>query len=190
MRKAWLVMAMMLVLPAVAVARGGPAGGGRGGPAMQGGGFGMGPGGPMGAWWNSPQAQKQLGLTADQVKKLQDGFKEHRTKMVDLRASLEKLEIELRDLLDSDPPDGGKIQAATDAVIAARGRLQKEFMNVMLKARLILTKDQWLQMRELRHRGGRGRGMGRGMGGGMGPERGVPDLDATGPGGDEPPLAD
>jgi len=180
-----MVMAMVLVLPAIAVARGGPAGG-RGGPAMQEGGFGMGPGGPMGAWWNSPEAQKKLGLTADQVKKLQDGFKEHRTKLVDLRADLEKREIDLRDLIESDPPDGGKIQAATDAVIAARGRLQKEFMNMMLKARLILTKDQWLQMRELRRLGGDGRGMDRGMG----PGWGVQNPDSPGLALDEPPVAD
>jgi Spy/CpxP family protein refolding chaperone len=164
-----MVVVMVLILPAVAVARGGPGTGMKGGgPGGQRGGFGMGPGGPMGAWWNDSEVQKKLALTDDQVKKLQESVKERRGKLVDLKGELQKREMELQDLMEADPPDVAKIQALTDQIIAARGRLQKEFMGMMLQVRVILAKAQWQQLRELRNHEGRGGDRGHGGSGGPG----------------------
>ncbi len=154
MRRMGMVVVMILALPAIAIARGGAGAGPRGGGAeFHGGGFGMGPGGPMGAWWNEAEVQKKLGLTDAQVKKLQDPVKDHRGKLVDLKGDLQKREMELQDLMEADPPDAAKITALTDQIIAARGRLQKEFMGMMLQVRVILSKAQWQQLREIRHHG-------------------------------------
>jgi Spy/CpxP family protein refolding chaperone len=156
MRRAWWLLVLVMALPAAALAKGGPMDGPRaGGPGFREGGFGMGPGGPMGAWWNSDEVRQKLGLTEDQVKKLQESFRDHRGKLVDLRADLEKREMELQDLMEADAPDLAKIQLLTDQLIAARGRLQKEFMSMLLKVRTVVTKEQWHALRELRreHRG-------------------------------------
>lgn len=138
------------------------------GPGLHvGGGPGMG-GGP-GAFWRNPEIAKKLGLTEDQKAKAQTAFKEHRRVLVDLRADLEKKELDLQEAMDADKVDEAKIQALADQVIAARGKLGKDFMGMMLKVRQILTKDQWHQLQEMR-REHRGHGKGMGPGGcGMGP---------------------
>jgi len=144
--------------------------------------MGMGPGG-MGAFWKNPEVAKQLGLSDDQAKTIQAAFQEHRRKLVDLRAAVERAEIAVQESMEADKVDASKSLGLADAVIAARGQLQREFSLMILKVRTTLTRDQWQKLHEMRPRHEmRGRGMGRGFGGGF--DRGPDD----GPG--EPPAKD
>ena len=81
--------------------------------------------------------------------RIEQAYMEHRLRLVDLRADLEKQELQLQPLLDADPPDQGRIIGQIDAVTAARGRLEKEFALMLLDIRQVLSSDQWKQLQTL-----------------------------------------
>jgi Spy/CpxP family protein refolding chaperone len=114
----------------------------------------MGPG-PMhggmgfGAWWKNSDVASKLQLSDDQVKKIEAAFLNHRLKLVDLRADLEKQELQLTPLLDADQPDEQKVASQIDQITMARGRLEKENAMMMLGIRRVLTVDQWKKLQTM-----------------------------------------
>jgi protein CpxP len=109
-------------------------------------------GGPMGQWWNNPEMAERIGLTADQKKKLEDLFQQHRLKMIDLNASLQKAEVTLQPLLSADQPDEAKIVAQIDRVAQARAEVEKANVRMMIGTRQILTPEQWTKLHQPRPR--------------------------------------
>ena len=115
------------------------------------------PGGP-GAWWKDSEIVKTLQLSEPQVSRIEQVYLDHRLRLVDLRADLEKQELRLRPLLDADQPDEAKIAAQIDAITAARGRLEKERAMMLLAIRRVLSTEQWKQLQSVhRERGPRRR---------------------------------
>ena len=107
-------------------------------------------GGPApGAWWKDAQIVRQLDLSDAQVARIGAAFLEHRLRLVDLRADLEKQELGLPPLLDADRPDDGMVAAQIDLITAARGRLEKEHTLMLLAIRHVLTPEQWKQLQAL-----------------------------------------
>ncbi|MBZ5516718.1 MAG: Spy/CpxP family protein refolding chaperone [Acidobacteriia bacterium] len=104
----------------------------------------------FGAWWKDSEIVAKLQLSDDQVKRIEETFFSHRLKLIDLRADLEKQELQLRPLLDADQPDEQKVASQIDAITAARGRLEKENAMMMLAIRRVLTVDQWKKLQTLR----------------------------------------
>jgi len=47
----------------------------------------------MGRWWKNPQMVEKLGLTADQQKKMDDIFQQHRLKLIDVTAAVEREQV-------------------------------------------------------------------------------------------------
>lgn len=122
----------------------------------------------FGAWWKNSETVAKLQLSDDQVKKIQAAFHNHRLKLVDLRADLEKQELQLRPLLDADQPDEQKVAAQIDQITVARGRLEKENALMMLGIRRVLTVDQWKKLQAMKAERRPGMGGGRR---GFGPDR-------------------
>jgi Spy/CpxP family protein refolding chaperone len=132
----------------------------------------------------------ELKLTDEQRKAMDGILLEHREKLIDLRASLQKAELELEPLVKDDQPNEGRILAQIDKVAQARAELEKANARFLLAIRGKLTPDQWKQVQALRdRRGQQGRGWGRdGQGGPGGPGRegwkpGGQGPGAQGPGG-------
>jgi protein CpxP len=109
---------------------------------------GFGPG--MGAWWKNSEIVSKLQLSDEQVKKIEQTFLDHKLKLIDLQADLEKQELRLQPLLDVDQPDEPKVSAQIDLITAARGRLEKENAMMMLAIRRELTVAQWKKLQALR----------------------------------------
>jgi Spy/CpxP family protein refolding chaperone len=150
----------------------------------------FGPQGDHGRWWNNPRLVAELKLTDEQRKAMDGILLEHREKLIDLRASLQKAELELEPLVKDDQPNEGRILAQIDKVAQARAELEKANARFLLAIRGKLTPDQWKQVQALRdRRGQQGRGWGRdGQGGPGGPGRegwkpGGQGPGAQGPGG-------
>ncbi len=145
--------------------------------------------GDRGRWWNNPRVVEQLKLTDGQRKSMDATLLEHREKLIDLRATLQKAELEMEPLMKDDEPDEGKILAQIDRVAQARAELEKANARFLLAIRGKLTPDQWKQVRAFRAGGGQlGRGWGREGQGPGGPGRegwkqGGPGPGAQGPGG-------
>jgi Spy/CpxP family protein refolding chaperone len=116
---------------------------------------------PMGRWWEWPRVAQQLGLSAEQTQKLEAITLSQATAMVDLKASVEKAEINLRAASDAQPFDAKHVRDAFGVLQQARLRLETQRFEMLLKTREVLTADQWQKLREL----ARERRMERGKGG-------------------------
>jgi Spy/CpxP family protein refolding chaperone len=99
-----------------------------------------------GKWWTSPDMAQKLSLTDDQKRKMDDIFQQHRLKLIDLQASLEKEEISLEPLVGADQPDDAKVFAQIDRVAQARAELEKANSRMLWQVRRVLTPDQWKQL--------------------------------------------
>lgn len=103
---------------------------------------------PM-AWWKDSKITKGLNLTEQQLARLEQTFTENRLKLIDLRANLEKEEVRLQPLVEADRFDENQISAQLDAVIAARGRLEKTSAMMSFEMRKVLTQEQWKKLQTL-----------------------------------------
>src|ERR1700756_3263699 len=126
----------------------------------------------MGDWWKNSEIASKLQLNDQQVQQLQNTFYQHRLKLIDLRANIEKQDLALQQLLDAPNPNDSAILAQVDQRSAARNQLDREFTQMTLDFRKILTPDQWKQLRALMPPPGPGmmRRFGHGPGGPGGPD--------------------
>jgi protein CpxP len=147
-----LGMAVACVLLAGTACAQAPVGGSGSGPGP-GGGFGehrppfeRAMGGDHGRWWNNPKTVDRLKLTDTQRKAMDDTLQQHRSTLIDLRASLEKSELELEPMMKEDQPNESQILAQIDKVAQARAELEKANARFLLQIRSKLTPEQWKQM--------------------------------------------
>jgi periplasmic protein CpxP/Spy len=160
-----LVVAGVLMAGGLASAQGpgGPGGGqgfGQHRPPMEGA---FGGAGGRGQFWNNPNVVKQLTLTDDQRKAMDGILQDHRLKLIDLQANLQKAEVTMGPLMKADTPDRKAIEAQIDKVVAARAELEKANARFLLDIRMQLKPDQWkqlqtLRMNQMQHQGMRGDG--------------------------------
>ena len=107
-------------------------------------------GGHEGRWWESPGLAQKIGLTEDQRRQLNDIFQQHRLKVIDLKASLEKQEAIIQPLIKAAQPDEAKVLAQVDAIAQARVELDKANVRVRFDLRKVLTDDQWHKLQTIR----------------------------------------
>jgi Spy/CpxP family protein refolding chaperone len=112
----------------------------------------------MGRWWKDPQMVEKLGVTADQQKKMDDIFQQHRLKLIDVTAAVEREEVILEPMMAADQPDEARIVAQIDKVAQARAELEKANARMLLGIRRVLTPDQWKKLQAETPRPGRGPG--------------------------------
>ena len=103
-----------------------------------------------GQFWNNPNIVKQLNLTDDQRKAMDGIMQDHRMKLIDLQANLEKAEVTMGPLMKADSPDRGAIEAQIDKVVQSRAALEKANSLFLLDLRMQLKPDQWKQLQTMR----------------------------------------
>ncbi len=160
-------MIIALVFLALPIAADAYAGGGKGGGA----GLGM----PRGAWWQQESVVKSLSLSKKQQEKIEALTLAHRKEMIELRAQLELNEIDLDPLLSAGKLDEKAIAKKVDEIESVRAKISRSRMSMLIEIRKVLTRDQYLKLKELRGardrrtkgspqaRGSRGTRGGRGM---------------------------
>jgi Spy/CpxP family protein refolding chaperone len=130
----------------------------------------------MGKWWQNSEVAKKLQLNDGQITQLNQIFYDHRLKLIDYEAEMQKQDLKLQTLLDADQPDEGQVGGQVDQLLAARGKLEREFTFMNLDLRKVLSLDQWRQLKSIQ--------------GNPGPDVFFyKKLRTGGPGGGEPPLA-
>jgi Spy/CpxP family protein refolding chaperone len=107
--------------------------------------------GPSGKWWDNPELAKRLNLTADQQKKMDEVFQQHRLRLIDLHAALEKEEAILEPLHEAANPDDAKVLPQIDRVAQARAELEKANARMLLGLRHVLTPEQWKMLENEQH---------------------------------------
>jgi periplasmic protein CpxP/Spy len=124
--------------------------------------------GTRGQFWNNPKIVDKLKLTDDQRKAMDGILQDHKMTLIDLRANLEKAEVEMQPLMRADQPNESAILAQIDRIAQARAELEKANARFLLAIRSKLTPEQWKQVQDFResHRtdggwggGGQGQGM-------------------------------
>jgi len=106
--------------------------------------------GEMGKWWKNSDVAKKLQLNDSQITQLDQIFYQHRLKLIDFQADMEKEDLKLQTLLDADVPNEGQIASQVDQVLGARGKLEREFTMMNLDLRKVLSVDQWRQLKTIR----------------------------------------
>jgi Spy/CpxP family protein refolding chaperone len=108
----------------------------------------------MGKWWQDSKLAKQLQLADTQISKLNQIFYDHRLKLIDDDAAMEKADLGLQNLLDQDEPKDSDVEAQMDQVLAARGKLEREYTMMNLDLRKVLSVQQWRQLKSIREQRG------------------------------------
>jgi Spy/CpxP family protein refolding chaperone len=108
----------------------------------------MGSRGP-GKWWKDSALVSKIGVTDEQVQRIEKIFQDHRLQLIDLHAALEKQEAILEPLIGGDQPDEAQVIAQIDKVAQARANLEKSNAQMLLAIRRVLTVDQWKKLRDL-----------------------------------------
>ncbi len=106
--------------------------------------------GDHGRWWNNPRMIAQLKLTDDQRKAMDQILYQHREKLIDLQANLQRAELAMQPLMSADQPDQAAMEAQIDKVVTARADLERANSMFLLDIRMKLTPDQWKQLRDMR----------------------------------------
>lgn len=110
----------------------------------------------MGKWWKNPDIARKLQLNDSEINQLDQIFYEHRLKLIDFGAAMEKEDLKLQNLLDADVPNEGQINSQVDQVLTARGKLEREFTMMNLDLRKVLSLEQWRQLKSVRGEHGPG----------------------------------
>jgi Spy/CpxP family protein refolding chaperone len=173
------VLLAAALVPSIAEAR-------RGG-CNKGGGQGMGmncdmKGGKGAAFgvWQNPQAVQDLGLSAEQVKKLKDAEFASREKQLPLMNDLGGLRLKMDQAFAAEPVDEKAVLELTEKISAVKSKLAVQRAEDQLALGKILTPEQMDKMKTMRGMGcngkkgggnpcqmnGKGGGQGMGMGAG------------------------
>jgi Spy/CpxP family protein refolding chaperone len=90
----------------------------------------------------NPQVRQKLGLTDDQVKKIQDLTYNNEKQVIELETKLKLAELDMRRLMQEKRPDRGKVLSQVDAIAQAKTAVAKQKVTGMLDVRDILTDQQ------------------------------------------------
>ncbi len=102
---------------------------------------------PEGKWWKNEELIRQLNLSLEQQKQLEKIFFTHLERAIDLRAVVEKEELKLRELLDEEEISEKRVLEQVDKLLEARKALERQRAELFLKVRLILTPEQWKNLK-------------------------------------------
>jgi len=103
-----------------------------------------------GKWWKIPKIAEKVALSQEQINKLEDIFLKYRKSMIDTQANIQKLTLDLDNLLDQEGVKDEVILKQSDALIAARGELQRAYVRMMLEMKRVLTPEQAKKLKEIR----------------------------------------
>lgn len=102
-----------------------------------------------GKWWKNSEIVQKVGLSDSQVQEMEKIFQEHRLRLIDLHATLQKEETRLEPLIESDQPNEAEVAAQIDRVASARGALEKANAMMYLGIRKQMSTDQWKKLQEI-----------------------------------------
>ena len=106
--------------------------------------------GQFGEWWNNAQMVEQLGLDDVTRNDIDELVYQTQQRMIDLRAQVEKENLQMRRMLDSsDPRPLVEIEDQVDRFVTAQGGVMRE--EILLRARImsLLSPEQRTQLEEL-----------------------------------------
>jgi hypothetical protein len=102
---------------------------------------------PSGKWWQISDVAKDLNLTAEEQKQLDDLDLENRRKMVDLHSQVEKERMELEKLFDAETLNEAECLNQFKKIQNTREYTAAEKFSFILNVRKLMGKDRFQRLR-------------------------------------------
>jgi len=96
-----------------------------------------------GKWWKSPRVTADLNLTSEQSAEIEKIFVRSREKLIDLKADLEKKQLDLQVAMDDKTVNRAAVEKKIEGVENARATLQKTRALMILDMKQVLKPEQW-----------------------------------------------
>lgn len=103
-----------------------------------------------GKWWKHQPVVDELRLTPDQTAKIEAIFMEHRKKLVDLKAQLEKYMLDLEQTTDQSQFDRAQVLKLVDQIAPVRSEIVRSTILMQLDIRDQLNPNQRATLKKLR----------------------------------------
>lgn len=114
-------------------------------------------------WWNRQVTRNSLDLSEAQTKQLNSIQQAYVSTLMELNSAVTKAESNLNEVYNQEKIDELKAGVAVDQYVNARDNLTRVLSQLSLKAREVLTVEQWQQLVSMQNgRGGPRQGPGRG----------------------------
>lgn len=111
----------------------------------------------QGKWWKHPKIAKELGLTNDQVNRIEAIFSSYRPQMIELDSKLKAKEEELKNTRRNPNSTREEISRLNDEVEDIRGNMKRVKVDMFLQIRDVLTPQQRAKLEEIKSRYGKTR---------------------------------
>ena len=103
---------------------------------------------PPGKWWRRPEVIQRLELTNEQQDQLDEVFRAAADDLIDAKAAVEKLQVQLRGELDRAQVRRPELQRIARQLSEARGKLFERELMMLADMRGVLDEQQWRKVRE------------------------------------------
>ncbi len=107
---------------------------------------------PPGKWWENERLAAAIDLTDDQRAEIRELVYGHAHRMIDLKADVQKSELELANLVMNSDFEPAEAREAFAGLQKARQALDMERFEMLLGVRALLTDEQWQKIQEIRRR--------------------------------------
>ena len=105
---------------------------------------------PMpGKWWRREEIAQKLELNREQQRRLDEIFQRVAEELIDQKALVNKLELQLRGELDRTQLRRPEIQRIATQLNAARGRLFERELMMLVDMRGVLEEEQWQRLQDM-----------------------------------------
>lgn len=104
------------------------------------------------AWWKSNEVRRDLGLTTEQINRLEAIFQAALSNLRQTKDELDKQEDELSRLIEADS-DEATLTKQVDRAEATRSKMNKTRTLMLVHMREVLTPDQRAKFKALHERG-------------------------------------
>lgn len=104
---------------------------------------------PDGKWWKRPRLAALINLTPEQSRDIEKIFVRSRTRLIDLKADLEKKQVALQSSMEDQGVERRTVEKQIEAVENARAELQKTRAVMILDMKQVLRPDQWERLLRL-----------------------------------------
>lgn len=105
---------------------------------------------PMpGKWWRREEIAQKLELNREQQRRLDAIFQAVAGELIDLKAQMTKLELQLRGELDRTQLRRAEIQRIAGQLNIARGRMFERELMMLVDMRGVLEEEQWQRLQDM-----------------------------------------
>jgi Spy/CpxP family protein refolding chaperone len=107
------------------------------------------PGFPPGTWWKDRRVVEELRLTSDQQAKIEAIWVEHRRRLIDEKAELDKRQLDLSDVLSKEQVDEAAAMKVFEQLQAARTALERTTFSMRIRTKNVLSLEQQQKLDEI-----------------------------------------